>query len=187
MKIYNLLAGITVTILSSTQSIANETSYGIGAAVNDDLKIYFPIKTGSILIEPSLVYLKSKNESTDPFSFTSDDESIQIGIGVFSTDSLLEKTNIYYGARVGYIKTDITRTFSSPSISTDKSDGYFISPTIGAEYYLTSNLSLGLDVSISYTKTEGDSTRNLSGTTEKFKTKNSATTSAAEVIIRYHF
>jgi len=184
MKIYSLLIGVLVT-LSASPSVADKTSFGIGAAVNDGVNIYFPIKTEHLLIEPTLAYIKTKNETTDPFSFNSEDESIKVGVGIFKNDSVLKDIDIYYGARIGYIKSEHQ---ISPAIAgtpfINKSNGYFIAPTIGAAYYLIDKFSIGLDVSINYANSHGDVTNGSSGTSD---TSSTTTQTAAEIIVRYHF
>lgn len=187
MKSYILLAGISAATLLSNQSIADETTYGVGAAVNDRLKIYFPVNTNGFLIEPTLVYLNNKNDTGSPQSFNGKDKTIQIGIGVFKKNAAIKNTIIYYGARVGYIKNENNSNFSGSQVSTSKDDGYFIAPTIGAEYRIIDNFSIALDLSLNYLKTDGDVTTSFGGFGTTSSTKDTTTRTAADIIIRYHF
>jgi len=188
MKVLILLAGVSATTLLPSPSIADSTTYGVGAAVNDRLKIYFPINTNNFLIEPTLVYLKNKNDTGSPQSFNGENTTIQIGVGLFKKSPSIKNTRIYYGARLGYIKNESNSNFSGSQISTSKNNGYFIAPTIGAEYYIIDNFSVALDLSLSYTKTDGDTTSSFNGFDSTFNTKDTTTTrSAAEIIVRYHF
>lgn len=187
MKTLILLAGVSVTTLLPSPSIADSATYGVGAAVNDGFKIYFPINTDNFLIEPTLVYLKNKNDTGSPQSFNGENTTIQIGAGIFKKSPSIKNTRIYYGARLGYIKNESNRNFSGSQISTSKDDGYFIAPTIGAEYYIIDNFSVALDLSLSYSKTDGDATSSFNGFDSAFSTKDTTTRTAAEIIVRYHF
>lgn len=187
MNSYSLLTGITATLLTSL-SIANETSYGIGVAVNDSLKIYIPINTEQYLIEPTLVFIKDHTDATAPTSFNSKNESTQIGIGLFRKNAVIKNTSLYYGARIGYIKNENESVYSGSQLSTSKDDGYFIAPTIGAEYFIINKFSIGLDLSASYSKTDGDTITNFSGIIQTSSAKQTTKfRTMAEVIIRYHF
>ncbi len=53
---------IAITSLASDRLLADETTFGIGAAINDNIKLYFPINTDRFLIEPTIVYTNSKRE-----------------------------------------------------------------------------------------------------------------------------
>jgi len=187
MKTYILFAGISASTLLSSPSTADETTYGIGAAVNDSLKIYFPINTSNLLIEPTLAYFDNKNDTESPQSFNSKNKTTQIGIGVFIKNAVVKNTFIYYGARVGYIKNEANSDFSGTQISTSKDDGYFIAPTVGAEYRVIDNFSVGLDLSLNYSKTDGDTSTSFNGIKDTFNTNTTRTRTAAEIIVRYHF
>jgi hypothetical protein len=187
MKTYILCAGITASTLLSGPTLSDEITYGIGAAVNDSLKIYFPINTGNFLIEPSIVYFDNNNDTDSPQSFNTEDKTTQIGIGVFVKSAPVKNTYIYYGARVGYIKNESNSDFSGSQISKSKDDGYFIAPTIGAEYRVIDSFSIGLDLSLSYSKTDGSTNTSFNNFDSTFDTKNTTTRSAAEIIVRYYF
>ena len=187
MKIYILFAGITASTLLSSPSLSDEVTYGIGAAVNDSLKIYFPINIGNFLIEPSVVYFDNNNHTNLPQSFNTEDKTTQIGIGIFTKSVPVKNTFIYYGARVGYIKNESNSDFSGSQISKSKDDGYFIAPTIGSEYRVIDNFSVGLDLSFSYSKTDGSTNTSFNGFDSTFSPKNTTTRTAAEIIVRYYF
>ena len=187
MNSYSLLTGLIATLLTG-QSIANKTSYGVGVAVNDSLKIYIPINTEHFLIEPTLVIIKDNNDVAGSFPLTSKTESIQLGIGIFKKNAIIKNTNFYYGARFGHIKNDNETVYSNNQLSTSKDNGFFIAPTIGAEYFIINNFSIGLDLSARYSKTDGETITNFSGIIQTSSTNKTTTfRTAGEVILRYHF
>ncbi|NOX70719.1 MAG: hypothetical protein GXP15_16145 [Gammaproteobacteria bacterium] len=51
-----------MTSLAADRLLADETTFGIGAAINDNIKLYFPINTDRFLIETTVVYTNSKRE-----------------------------------------------------------------------------------------------------------------------------
>ena len=199
MKMKTTLSILALLSLATNQSQAEGTTIGIGAAVNSDLTIYLPITTENLLIEPTLSLYSSDSESTSSsstsnISQSSNYKTLVIGLGVFKHSKVIDKTYIYFGARFGYIETERDNsynvTISTSSVSEGKEDGYFVAPTIGAEYFLTNNFSMGIDLSINYSKTEGSDKSTYTGTTitnDTSETKSTTYNTEAEVIVRYHF
>jgi hypothetical protein len=181
---------LSLLTLTTRSVIADETTYGLGAAINDGIKIYFPINTDNYLIEPS-IFITSDESQFDSQNFTSNDEfeTFEVAIGLFRYKNIQADTFLYYGARLGYRsqnrKSVSIGTGSLPFSDTQKNteDSYIIAPTLGAEYKFTSNFSLGIDLSLEYlSTTQETSTDTFSSDVDlsSYKTK-------AEIIIRYRF
>jgi hypothetical protein len=187
MKKYIKFAVIFVFTLFFNPAIADEVKYGIGAALTDRLTIYLPINTDNFIVEPTLSYQHKKNDTVSPQTYNFENKLFQLGVGVFAKDTVIKDTIVYYGARVGYIKNEIVMGISGIQTSKFKDDGYFIAPTIGADYRLIANFSIGLDFSISYSKTVGDLTANYFGTETTSNTKSTTIQTAANIIVRYNF
>ena len=130
------------------------TKYGIGAVIGSGTKLYAPIYYRDWLIEPTLYsYVQKAN---GPGTSTIDHEFLELGVGVFKHPYLSDKTYGYYGARVGGSRWEDNHASSPLTVSNSKGSGYFIAPTVGAEYELTTHFSLGLDLSYDYKKFTGD-------------------------------
>ncbi len=194
---YRIASILLATLISSPgQSIAEESIYGVGVSVHDGLSIYLPITMDELIIEPRLFITNTDNKSSSTSSQRNDDfRNISIGVGAFKNKKVSKNTYLYYGSRLGYInrKNTFTSSNATPSSSfssSTKSDGYFIAPTFGAQYYLIPNISVGLDLALMYSKTDGTttSTSTFAGsTTSNSDTESTAYNTEAEIILRYHF
>jgi hypothetical protein len=185
---YIMTIALFITLASiSCQSIAGEITYGLGVEVNDDLKIYLPINMGGLILEPTFSMFDRENHySNSSNQYDDDSKIIAIGLGVFKNNEVSQNTYMYYGGRFGYIDREDSYTSTSTTFSFSSSteeDGYFIAPTIGAQYYFTHNISIGLDLSYVYSKTEGTTT---SGTAISDSESTNYRTEA-EIILRYMF
>ena len=194
MKTHTVIAILTLSSIATSQLQAEGTTIGIGAGFNDGLTIYLPIKTDRLLIEPSIFLNNGDSDSTDSNSNNENEySSTEIGTGIYKYTNAIENTFIYYGVKIGYIERErnsiyTTSTFTSSSSS--KQDGYFIAPTIGAEHYLAGNFSIGIDISFSYSKTNGNETSVSSSalaSTSPTDIKQTSYNTKTEVIVRYHF
>jgi len=86
-----------------SHAFANGTGYGIGAAIDNELTIYFPVKATDYLIEPSVLVFSRTEKRTDTNTSQNNDLEVkEIGIGIFKNAAVYDKIFIYYGARAGY-------------------------------------------------------------------------------------
>ena len=131
-----------------------QTKYGLGFEFHTfpsafmeegggSLGIYVPFESGSLLIEPLIMYSSSSTEVDYDFGGGEDYEisrsDFTLLVGIFKpTDS--GKIRSYYGIRWG-------KTWSKNEDSRDnddyESDYLVIAPTVGAEYYISDNFSFG--------------------------------------------
>jgi len=184
VKFFKTLSFSLLSAFSVSHAIASETSYGIGTAINNGLTIYFPVKTIDYLIEPSiLIFSRNEKRTDDTASQKNDFDAKEIAVGVFKNTAVYDNTFIYYGAKIGYTKTKSSDTSVFLARTTEE-DGYFIAPTFGAEYRLTDNFSIGLDISFKYIDTDGDETDSFNNSTNIESTDYRTETN---IIARYHF
>jgi hypothetical protein len=128
-----LLTVAAIGLLSSLEVFAADV--GLGVDLNSGSNtVYVPINLANgIRIEPYFSTYKYTNEN----NYSYDYRVSTLGAGVFKVSEAANNTNIFWGARAGYID--------------GKSyDGYSVAPVLGFEYYLVKNLSLGADVSLEY-------------------------------------
>ncbi len=140
----------------------------------------FPVDVGSHLrVEPEVGYTRTTNEQTTqttpptfpvpiPVSIITSTTSKQIisvpsvGTGIFFAQSR-EKIRLHYGARFGYARTSTefssvsraTTGATSTTTTTAKQTGYFVGPALGGEYFLGDRFSLGAELHVRYTSTDG--------------------------------
>ena len=117
--------------------------YGIGIGLNNyNYSIYFPINIKGYRFEPSIAY----TDSTSTYS-NATYESSGVGFGLFKTISQSEKTKVFFGARINYSEYKSDGDTSGYVKITETS----IAPTLGFEYYIEENLSLGGEAYFTFT------------------------------------
>ena len=120
-----LSALVLFGLVGGQAGAADDPMYGIGAgASGGGASIYFPIRTGSLIVEPHISYFHSKDTTdgagTDthhypPSMQVPDDavpitlqrknlnERLEIGLGLFSKHQIADELDLYYGGRFGYL------------------------------------------------------------------------------------
>jgi hypothetical protein len=117
----------------------------------ESLGIYVPIKSGSLLIEPLIMYSSSSTE-TDYDDYSLDDSEtsesdLTLLIGILKP-TRRGKTRSYYGIRFGKNWHECDEDDSNNNnyyynSCGEDSENLIIAPTIGAEYYISDNFSFG--------------------------------------------
>jgi hypothetical protein len=180
-----------VTALLCVSGSALAADFGLGVSIrSNDSTIYVPIDVSkSFRIEPMLRYQNSKSESSvfgagSPYTVAATAEltSWNVGVGVFGVTQVAESANVYYGGRIGYISADYETSYAGtapPGVSflpsKDKSDGFFLAPTIGVEYRFSDHFSIGGEAALIYTKVDGD------------QYTDESTSTSTNIIFRYMF
>lgn len=184
-----------VTALTANVAFAEGTTYGIGVGFNDGIKIYLPINTEDWFIEPTL-YMYDSSEKSSPFGDQKYEQSrLEVGVGLFKDKIVMEDTHLYYGARVGYSNYKYENTYSADNYFSrrkNKEDGYFIAPTIGMNYLISPRISVGLDVSLSHSRTKGTNNRVYRNDTDPLveeisDTESKYSSTRTSIILRYSF
>jgi hypothetical protein len=163
-----LLAGAS----TGNSSIATAADFGIGLSVkSNDATIFMPIDVSQrFRIEPSLNYSQNEIENANQSAKVT---SLNFNVGLFGLVPTDHSVQLYYGARVGYARTETeTNVFVLPIASQkEKSEGYRVAPIIGFEYLFNPHLSLGGEVGWVYSDLD--------------EIKSNSTTT--NVILRYKF
>jgi len=137
---------------------------GLGVSVESgDSTIYVPIDINETFrIEPLLRYVEAKREIDTGVIGTLRQRTLQIGTGLFAVKSLAESFDLYYGARLSYLKSE--PDYSNEAIAISDSDGYSIAPTLGFEYSFNKHLSIGGEAEWFYQDINGDLDAKATGT-----------------------
>ena len=186
---------IIIVLLLPAQLLANNTQTGMGAVIGSTSGLFLPIAAGELFIEPSVSFRKNETDSTTISNIARSgrkSRTVTLGVGLFKNKLVAEKVFLYYGARIGLVKRKITETTAPTSIlsassSTISDDGFFISPTVGAQYYFVPQFSAGLDLALQFSKTDGKEALTAGGITVTANTKDTSSSTTATVIVRYLF
>jgi hypothetical protein len=194
MKHIKHLCVVAGVLALSGSAIAADMGLGVGFGQNSGL-IYAPINvTPSFRVEPFFAYYKEKNTSGEPFASAQSYSNYVAGVGLFVTQRVAENIDVFGGGRLGYLSRKEKRTQTSysfgPAEYSSESSGYLIAPTIGFEYYLQKNISIGAEAAISYIKTSGTNVNYdyyFSNNNQKSDIKGSSTSTTTAVVVKYYF
>jgi hypothetical protein len=162
------LCAAVVTALTVGSTTAYAADYGIGVSVqSDDSILYAPIDfNDKFRLEPNIRYAKSEFETS--LGTASEQERLEVGVGLFALGTVSKSVRVYYGGRVSYIDQENTQSsvFISAALgnlvpaatatTTADSDGYRISPTIGFEFLFNERLSIGGEAEYFFEDIDGD-------------------------------
>jgi len=171
-KMQKMSKVIIIVCLFLSASIAQKQSYGLGLEFNTDptsgydggLGIYVPINSGSLLIEPLIMYSSSSYEvdyddySIDDSEYTESNLTLLIGI---LKPTVRGKIRSYFGIRFGKQWTEEDHDNNNLDV---ENDYLIIAPTIGAEYYISDNFSFGgegMYTMVTYEEDEASSTTTI--------------------------
>lgn len=189
MNLKSALLYFVPIALAWNPSFANEKTYGLGTTFGGGLTMYFPVMTGEVMIEPTYSIYSREGETVD--STTTSNSSYQtkaqrIGVGVFKLSKPTSSSMIYFGARVALSREKDSST-SVDSGNASVKNGFILAPTIGVEYFLINEFSIGLDASFNYSqKKEKVDSRSVASVSTG-DTKTTEYFSQAQAIIRYRF
>lgn len=139
-------------LLAGCSSVAvAEVDYGVGLSVqNSDGVIRLPINISDTWrIEPSLRYSAYEQDGGFP---DGDSKYMELDVGIFKKKMIADKVALLYGAKVGYLKS---RSTYNEGESVNKEDGYSIAPTLGVEYNIMENFSIGGEIGLQYYNSDG--------------------------------
>ncbi|HEY3488424.1 MAG TPA: hypothetical protein VGL10_10195 [Gammaproteobacteria bacterium] len=134
-----LLWLVLFSTLHTTASAA-----GIGVSLNgDEETLYFPIKTGTLILEPFVSYDKTSGDLYGEGKFQA------LGLGILSTSPIAENVSMYVGLRFS-IETTEVEDFGDQLEFEDQ----IFAPTLGAEYSPIANFSIGIEHRINFVSSE---------------------------------
>jgi len=161
-KLINLAVA---TALALTAPMAGAVDVGLGVSLNNEgggnggYGVSLPLRFGNFTVEPELSFYDSSEDTTYPTSPTNnrtiDYQRYTLETGVYWRRPIIPSVEMYVGGRVGYAKYENSVTYPlSPTNNFSRNEsGYFLGPTLGAEYFFNKNFSMGLDVSLLYEST----------------------------------
>lgn len=187
IKNITLISIINILFLSPSYCQENEGKHdnklGFGVIIGRGSKIFFPILiTPKLRLEPEISYNENEYKKDD---YESEYIALSVGMGVLSLVQT-EKTTTYYGFRFGYTSTSNINEHNLPTwegTSEITQDGYYLAPVIGAEYLFAKRFSVGPEISINYTSTNGKETRDDSNN----NTSSGSLLLNAGVLLRFYF
>lgn len=164
-----LYASIT-TVLAIIAPMAAAVEVGLGVSINNSndgglggYGIAVPLRFSNFTIEPELSFYRYSADSSNPSSPTNsyDYENTQITLesGIYWRQQIVPSVEAYVGGRLGYTKVDYSYIYPASPANNQVGDesGFYLGPTVGAEYFFNKHFSLGLDVSMLLESRSGDS------------------------------
>ncbi len=150
--------------------------------------VSLPMRFGNISVEPELSFYSGSGDNTYPTSPTNNNSSdyrqYSLETGVYLRQQVLPSLETYFGGRVGYTSYESSNAYVSGTNYKYESSGYYIGPTLGAEYFFNKNFSLGLDVSLIYSSMKYESGTN--GVVD-YKNDSNVTSYQTRTRLRYYF
>jgi hypothetical protein len=150
--------------------MAGAVDVGLGATLNAEgggnggYGVSLPLRFGNFTVEPELSFYDSSEDTTYPASPANTNiqeyQQYTLETGVYWRRPIIPSVEMYVGGRVGYTRQKQSRTYpSSPGASyTSDYSGFYLGPTLGAEYFFNKHFSLGLDVSLLFESTTEEGT-----------------------------
>ena len=166
------------TSLALVAPLAAAVDVGVGVNLynegrgNGGYGVSLPLRFGNITVEPALSFYDSSRDATFPLSpadnATYESREYTLEAGVYWRQQVIPSVETYLGGRVGYIQNKSSATYPSSPGSNDgyETSGYYLGPTLGAEYFFNKHFSLGLDVSLLIESTTFERTTSGSSYTE---------------------
>ena len=169
-----LISAIIIICIAGTSTYAQEQDrVGIGFGYSssgalgiagsklniDDIispvSIYLPMTFGNFRLEPEIGYVRS-SASGDEQNITF--STFQLGTGLFALNRISDKTNFYYGGRLGFIRQSSEIALGEFDIDTesDSSTNFFLGPAMGAEHMLGDHFSVGGEAQLLYTSIDNE-------------------------------
>jgi hypothetical protein len=169
-------------------AMAEEVGIGV-SFFQDSGMVFVPISvTQNFRVEPYAGFYKTSRSSDSPMQSSSNSSSNSVlGTGLFATGRVLENVQLYGGGRVAYVRRKQSYASSSSSYpsqdTTTSTSGYLVAPTMGFEYFLLKNISIGAEVGISYTRTSGSENNSAN----EADTRESTSGTSTAMTIRYYW
>lgn len=161
------------------------------------LEVYFPLKSDSFTIEPSISLKISETEydysisdfgywGSLPSDYKSTQTSLTISIGFLKTLSMGNMES-YAGVRIGRISTisEVDYDDSSLDDTDEETESFLFAPVFGTEYFFNKNISLGFEA-IYYRLTEEDQYTDSNWGYE-VKTESTESTLIPKLIMRFYY
>ena len=163
------------TLISSTAA----AEIGIGLSAKEDTStIFFPMDlSDTFKLEPGIAFSDASQDEEDfEISLT----RWELSLGAFLVNNISQKFDVLLGARFSLLDVESEVTIDGQK-NESSSEGFGIAPTLGFEYFVIDNLSLGGEVALAYTSTESE-VEGFDGSTE-----NSSWNTETALNVRFYF
>jgi len=137
--------------------IGLEFTFLSGLFSNDGItRLYIPIHhLKGYMIEPEIIYYKDLKSKKYPdnseLNYEEETKGMGIGIGLYIL-SFYERMNMYSGIKVGYLVSSDTPYASYRLDGSVETTEILIAPTIGSEYHISDNFTIGGEVALQIMK-----------------------------------
>ena len=166
-----VLAGLfAVLVTASAHAQQSPRRVGVGAAIGNVYDL-FPVEavrstedgvaapailiplqiTNGFRLEPEIAVFRHSHE--EPIAYSAN--GVELGVGIFP-QMIQQNFRLYYGVRVGYVRTKEEETDSPGFTHTQSVDGYFVAPAVGGEYLLSDRFGLGAEVQFRHMSVTGN-------------------------------
>ena len=154
--------------------------------------LYIPIQISQYMIEPEIIYHRETESKAYPnFSianYTEENKHTGIAIGIYSS-SKKEKMNTYFGLKLGYLLTSETpyASYSSSVSGIIETKTTLIAPTIGAEYHISENFTIGGEVALQINNQESTAPADATLNNQKYTEENTNHIIRPKFMVRFYF
>lgn len=180
--------------LVCTLGLASAARADVGLGVGSDGgTLFVPITGSGLLIEP---FFRYANVSSSIDREHQHGTAKTAGIGLFRRTAAQENFEVYYGARIAYLREE-TRSALVDPITGDslgeqrrEDDGYSVAPTVGVQFHLTRRLAVGGEIGWRYTDRSGDSVTSLNQSPQPIQSSDRSERrreAHSEIILRFFF
>lgn len=168
-RLIRAAVAVSLVSLTFTAPMASAVDIGVGVSLNTQgggdggYGVSLPLRFGNITVEPELSFYRSSRDRTYPSAPTNDFKAeytqYTLDTGIYWRQRVVPALETYVGGRIGYSKDKTSYMYPNSSGSNQSyvSSGFYLGPTLGAEYFFDKHFSLGLDVSLLYESTSGES------------------------------
>lgn len=213
MRLSSLL--VVVALFGSAPAIAQPAEsgkIGIGVSISNASELIFaggesaitPSVVPSILVpidvgprfrvEPEVGAMRVSTTRTDTFGGSSSQQSkftdtfLNFGAGVFGR-ATHDRATAYYGGRIDYLHFTRTSEVNTSPVSPEPDfPGWLVAPTVGGEYLLGDQFSLGVEVQMRFIWWTNDASVTLpGGSTSTTRSSGTSVATRAAVTARFYF
>lgn len=167
----SFMLGLCITTQAQETTTVRKVRFGIGIAITESyesvswyevnpVSIFVPIDLlERFRIEPEIGIIRISEDETERYKRNS--KGLSIGIGIFPMINR-ENVNIYYGMRMGLIRTYWSTYYGGELMDDRPQNGYFIAPAVGGQLFLTNSFALGGEAQFRYISLSGEGTSSMS-------------------------
>lgn len=151
-----ILFAIFLSLLAGT---AVALDFGFGASFkSSESSIFLPVRiSDNLMIEP---YFRYRDSDTENATFKTSTEDLTAGMGIFGLVNPIENASVYIGIRAAYVESERKNspigffTFPVAALKVEQ-DGFSVAPTLGFEYLILQQLTIGAEVAWEYKDLDG--------------------------------